>query len=188
MTPGIPRAILRATWLLGLGLSLWPRLGAAQNLDPRIADNALSPNALISHHTSSVLPHLGVFSGVFVDYSNDPLVILNGAELYRRLVAHRVTLEPLVSLGLFNWIEVAVALPLVVFQTGQSADDPAFERRTGLGDLRLSLKTAIVRHEGTHGFGIAAVFDLSFPTGRRDAFIRDGSLTATPRLVFDYRT
>lgn len=161
---------------------------SAQNIDPRGYDNALSPHALVGHHTSSLLRHLAIFTGVSFDYMNDPLVIVADSKtVHRRLVAHRFTIEPFVALGLFNWVEVGLALPLIAYQSGQREDDPAFVRRSGLGDFRLAFKGALVRHEQSGGLGLAWVLDVSFPTGRSDSFMRDRSITATPRLVFDYR-
>lgn len=117
---------------------------------------------------------------------------LNGASgIFERdddqsIVPYRVDAELLLALGLFEWIELGIAAPLVF---ASAAEDPfastlAHSFHVRPGDLRLSAKVPLIR--GDFALSARAVFTL--PLGDGDQFLGQGYWSATPGLVAAYRT
>lgn len=102
------------------------------------------------------------------------------------IVPYRVDAELLLALGLFEWIELGIAAPLVL---ASSTDDPfastlshSFAVRPG--DLRLSAKVPIVR--GDFAVSGRAVFTL--PLGDGQKLLGQDYWSATPSVVAAYRS
>lgn len=176
------------TTLVLLGALLIPSTAQSQDIDVKLFDPVPGPQGILSVHTSLPLEHLALWAGLTTNYANDLLVGRQGSETNLRPVAHRLSGELALGLGLFRWVDVGISLPVYLHQVGIDYPQPGGDTaRTGLGDLRLLVKGRILRNRRFGGVGLALVAELGVPTGETDAFMRRKHPTFTPRLVLDYR-
>ncbi len=167
---------------------LAPAAAHAQDIDVKLFDPVPSPHAILGVHTSRPMTHMTLWAGLTTSYANDLLVRRQGYDRIMRPVAHRVVGELALSVGLFGWVDAGFSLPVFLRQVGE--DYPLLGEdsgRTGLGDLRLVVKGQVLKNRRFSGFGLALVAELGMPTGEADAFMRNKTVTFTPRLVLDYR-
>ena len=145
-------------------------------------------------HGSELLGHLKLHGGLFFHYVNDPLVLVdegNGSAEVSRFVADQLKAELTAAIGLFDWVELGIGLPLVLYQGG---DDLGFVGRPGesvsgfaLGDLRIIPKGRILKPDDFGGFGLAVALPMFVPTGDDDSFNADGAFRIRPTLIADWR-
>ncbi len=126
------------------------------------------------HLTYSVGLGLNGASGIFVRTDGEGVV------------PWRVDAEALAALGLFEWFELGVAVPLVI---GASTEDPfatdvVNETYVRAGDVRLSAKVPLLRGD----FALSAKGLFTIPSGDGDHFLGQGYWTFMPSLVTAYRT
>ena len=100
------------------------------------------------------------------------------------MVPWRVDAELLAALGLFEWLELGLAAPLVV---ASSTEDPFAaeipnETYVRAGDVRLSAKVPILRGD----FALSARGTFTLPTGDGERFLGQGYWTFTPSVVAAY--
>ena len=143
-------------------------------------------SGLLGVHEARPLPHLGLVAGLALDYAADELVGETAAGPSARLIGHRVTSELGVGLGLFERVDILLSLPLYVLVSRIDVPGQPDERASGLGDLRVAPRVAIVRADGP-GFGLGLVAEATFPTGRGDHFLSDGGVTVAPRVTLEWR-
>jgi outer membrane protein OmpA-like peptidoglycan-associated protein len=90
--------------------------------------------------------------------------------------------------GITRWFSAALALPVVLYQgfdtRTPTTDVPSTPTGAGVGDLRLLTKFHLLHK---NGFGLAAVPQLTFPTGSSASFRGDDTFGIEPRLAADYR-
>ena len=117
---------------------------------------------------------------------------VNGANgIFRRndetdIVPWRVDGELLFGLGLFEWVELGLALPLVVAESTTDPFQDTLNTDTVVrpGDIRLSAKVPLIRGETA----LSARLVFSIPTGDEGRFLGQGYWTFTPGVVFAWRT
>jgi len=103
------------------------------------------------------------------------------------VVPWRLDAEVLATLGLFEWVEIGLAFPVVL--ASSTDDDPVTsptlsqEVRFAPGDLRLIGKVPLVRGD----FGLAARLVVTLPTGDGEHFLGTDYWTTAPGLVMAYR-
>ncbi|WP_342376940.1 outer membrane exchange protein TraB [Myxococcus stipitatus] len=154
-----------------------------------------APQDLVLVTQSRPLSHLSVAAGPYFSYSLNPLTLVpEGGDLEKiSLVGNRLQLDVMAMVGLFDWAEIGVDMPLILAQGGQNLEVIGTEGSVEsfvLGDLRLTGKVAIPglrRPAEGKGWGAALTLNVSFPTGAQDAFAGEGELTWAPGLVVDYR-
>ncbi len=139
--------------------------------------------------TSETLSHLTPSVSLTVHFADDVLQIVEGDNVTARLIDERLVLEPAVAIGLFDFFQLGVTIPAIVYQTGDAFDGVASStlKSAALGDLRIVPKAQILRPDVAAGFGIGLLVPIGVPTGDQDSFASDGGVRAEPRLVFDYR-
>jgi len=181
--------------LLALGLSTAATAQPDTRFNIQLFRPSGAPQDLVVVGQSRPLSHATVAGGPYLSYSLNPLTLVpEGGNLEKiSLVGNRLQLDVMASVGLFDWAEVGVDMPLILAQGGQNLEVIGTEGSVEsfvLGDLRLNAKVAIpgLRRpaEGT-GLGAALTFNVSFPTGAQEAFAGDGELTWSPGLIVDYR-
>ncbi|MCP3099692.1 outer membrane exchange protein TraB [Myxococcus sp. K15C18031901] len=176
----------------------WSTLAAAQpdaRFDVQLFRPSAGPQDLVVVTQSRPLSHATVAAGPYFSYSLNPLTLIpEGGDLEKiSLVGNRLQLDVMAMVGLFDWAEVGVDMPLILAQGGQNLEVIGTEGSVEsfvLGDLRISGKVAIPglrRPAEGKGFGAALTLNVSFPTGAQDAFAGEGELTWAPGLVVDYR-
>ena len=152
---------------------------------------AMDREGILDVESGAVHGHLDYDVGVWLGYALNPLV------LYRRgddgriqragaLVGHRVGGNVVGAVSLFEWVELGVDLPVVLFQArgdvpGGFSDDGLFF--VGTGDLRLSPKIRVLRAE-EQGVDLAVIPTLTIPTGfPLDEYMGEGFFTLVPEVA-----
>ncbi|MFH1436746.1 MAG: OmpA family protein [Pseudomonadota bacterium] len=146
---------------------------------------------------SDVTPHLQVGFALDVNYQHAPLLFKDDTtEVESEAVSYQATLDFLWSLGLFNILQLGVALPVVVAQDGDGLEliqEGETLAMTAIRDLRIQLKGKILGKGArggidSKGFGLAIALGLSVPTGDDDNFAGDATVTAdAPVIILDWR-
>ncbi len=148
---------------------------------------------------TEIEPHQAVGFSLFLNYQHKPFVlrqILDGRPtgVEYDAIEYQVGADFLWSLGLFNIVQVGLALPVVLAQdgTGPEPTDPASPglASTAVRDMRIDLQTRIIGGGpwGTvgSGFGLAGALVLGIPTGDSENFAGDANVVAEPLLIADY--
>ncbi|MFP2910685.1 outer membrane exchange protein TraB [Pyxidicoccus sp. 3LFB2] len=180
---------------LALGLSTVATAQPDTRFNIQLFRPSGAPQDLVVVTQSRPLSHLSVAGGPYLSYSLNPLTLVpEGGDLGKiSLVGNRLQLDAMASVGLFDWVEVGVDMPLILAQGGENLEVIGTEGSVEsfvLGDLRLTGKLAVPglrRPAEGKGFGAALTFNVSFPTGAQEAFAGDGEMTWAPGVVLDYR-
>ncbi|WP_309888087.1 OmpA family protein [Archangium sp.] len=184
---------------LALGLTLGLAAGSSSAQDARFDVQAFrplgAPQDLVVVGQSRPLSHLSISGGAFLNFSLNPLVLVAAGTKAKALsvVGSRLQLDVMASVGLLDWVEVGVDMPLVLAQGSDNLEAIGTEgyiQSFVPGDLRLTAKVAIPglrRAPEDPGLGASLTFGLGLPTGVQEAFASDGETTYTPGLVMDYR-
>ena len=100
----------------------------------------------------------------------------------------RATTHLLVAFGLFDWVQLDLGIPMVIYQEGTPANTTLSStlRATGIGDVRAGLKGTILRTPA-RGFGLGLSLDVTFPTGTRSALLGEAGATYAPQVLLEYR-
>ncbi|PTL83095.1 outer membrane exchange protein TraB [Vitiosangium sp. GDMCC 1.1324] len=155
-----------------------------------------APRDLVLVNQSRPISHLSISGGAYLNFSLDPLVLVAAGTHSKAVsvVGNRLQLDVMASVGLLDWVEVGLDMPLVLAQGSDNLEAIGTEgpvRSFTPGDLRLTSKVAIPGllrvGDMTPGFGAALTLGMSLPTGIQDAFASDGTVTWNPGLVVDYR-
>ncbi|MCY1082418.1 outer membrane exchange protein TraB [Archangium lansingense] len=183
---------------LGLALGL-ATSGSASAQDARFDVQAFRPlgaaQDLVVVGQSRPISHLSVSGGAFLNFALDPLMLVAAGTNSKALsvVGNRLQLDVMASVGLLDWFELGVDMPLVLAQAGDNLEaigTEGFVQSFTPGDLRLTGKVAIPGLRRTpegSGLGGALTFGMGLPTGLQEAFASDGETTWTPGLLLDYR-
>jgi outer membrane protein OmpA-like peptidoglycan-associated protein len=190
------RSLLQAL-ALALGLATTSATAQDARFDVQLFRPSGAPQDLVMVGQSRPLSHLSASGGFFFNFSLDPLVLVNkeggSSNKVLSIVGSRLQLDAIATVGLLDWAEVGVDMPLVLAQAGDNLEAIGTEgpiQGYVLGDLRLTGKVAIPglrRRAEDSGLGAALTLGLSLPTGDQLAFASDGEFTYTPGLVVDYR-
>ncbi len=182
----------KVSWVVLLAVSLFPPLMAVAADNPRVNVNLFRPSPhpgdLLGIYTANEPEHLDWGVGAWLYYNHRPLRFVNdGSEI----VSYQGVAEIYGTLGLFDFLDVGLSIPLVM----AGGDDP-FDALRGnrwpsqvsgfsLGDIRLGIKGTILGGNGK-GFGLAIAEDLSFPTATGHNFAGDELVTSTTNVVLDF--
>ncbi|MCY1082821.1 OmpA family protein [Archangium lansingense] len=146
---------------------------------------------LLGVQSAHVPEHLTFSARLFADYAHHPLrlVSTDNPSFQRILVGGQTYLTLAGSVALFDRFELGAALPMMVYQTTSGAGmvDPNLQgalATTAFSDLRLNLKTALLRSEN---YGLALALPVTFPTAPKDSYLGGGSVTFNPTLVGEWR-
>ncbi len=128
----------------------------------------------------SVPRHLNAVFGASASYAAEPFVRF-GPNERQPIVSHYAQGEVLAALGLFEFIELGLALPVAVGEVAQDALATTLSRSVvgGLSDLRLSMKIPLIR--GT--FSLSGRLVVGLPTGDQGSFLGTGYWTTLPEVV-----
>lgn len=152
---------------------------------------------ILSVTTSRVLPHLMPSVGLFVHYAKDPLVLYTQGPdgvvgISQRLISHQVIGELSLAMGVVDWLDFGVTLPVTLFMEGDDLGNVGKGGMTvdgaAMGDVRLHAKFRFVNPAWTGGLGMALKTEVWFPSGDTERWRGDGAVRFEPRLVIDYRT
>jgi hypothetical protein len=156
-----------------------PYLQSQASFNPQLFHPAPGPEAYLTVDGAQPLHHLSVGAGLVFDYARDPLSILTfsartgdpyGAKVF--VQSHVTSATAWIGLGLFERAQIALALPMTLYQTGDNYDgdvpapDGVHVRSYdgfALGDPRLYLKVKLFGR--ARGFQLALSHWLSVPVG-----------------------
>jgi hypothetical protein len=133
--------------------------------------------------------------GVWTRYEQSPVVLRSGAGGAQQTpVEHSLGADLVADMGLGDRAAVGIDVPFVLWQDGAASLPPSVvsggkATATSLGDVVLDAKAAIISNDRQgvrEGLGLAALAALSFPTGDRQSFAGDGSVTSSLAFLGEY--
>jgi hypothetical protein len=125
--------------------------------------------------------------GLWVNYAEGPVAA-------HHALSHALGADLVADIGITSRGAVGVDVPCVFWQDGQGGQ-PAGVVTAGnvptsaLGDVRVVGKVTIVSNDRqglSIGPALAALADVSLPTGDRQSFLGEGAVTASLRLLAEY--
>jgi hypothetical protein len=153
---------------------------------------------------AEIEPHQMVGFSLFVNYQHKPFLLTlqeddgtgtgTRVAVTRDAIQYQVAADFLWSLGLFNFLQVGLGLPVILAQAGEGIH-PAYPDRptlasTSVRDLRIDIQARILgggpRGTPGTGFGLAGALVLALPTGDSENFAGDKNVVAEPILIADY--
>ncbi len=190
---GAPRRVGRV--LVGL-LAAWLLCAPAEAQERRFELQLFLPPAAGGTTFTIARPqvprHLNAVFGIGASYANQPFTrfaSMDGGAVVleeQAVVRHLVQLEAYAALGLFEFVELGVVVPVgIVDAADGAADDPtavtyaSYSTNAGMADLRLSAKVPLLRGD----FALAARFVAQLPTGDYANYLGMEYWVATPSLT-----
>jgi outer membrane protein OmpA-like peptidoglycan-associated protein len=170
-----------------------PASAYAQNVASFPAERmrvSLNREGLIDVEWGRVLPHLRFDTGLFLSYAKNPLTLyrLSDGKRVGSLVQDRFGGSLFGTLGLFDWVEVGIEVPLILYQ-GRPANQPSVSETTlpslsvvGFGDLRLQPKVRLLRSD-KQGIDLAVLLSVYFPTAMAGDFRGDRTVVFAPEIA-----
>ncbi|MGQ0508159.1 MAG: OmpA family protein [Myxococcaceae bacterium] len=155
----------------------------------RISTNRLG---LIDVESGALEPHLSFDVGLWVGYAKNPLVVNSITDNNRlgSLVRDRFGANLFGSIGLFDWVEIGLAVPLILYQSrpgeipGALATDTVLSQlsRTKLGDLRAQVKIRLLNQKD-FGVSLALMPAATFPTGGAQGYAGEPRVVWAPEAL-----
>ena len=189
------RRILSAALLLAVAAA--PALAHDEAHERHFPAERLEPGvdkeAIINTSWASVPEHLAWDAAMLLGYSNDPLftytVSSGGQPLDRKdvLVENRLTGHLTGAVALFDWIQLGLELPVLLYQQRDESRAPANDAAAlgvaGMGDLRLYPKARIIRQRDGAPLDIGLQIPVSLPTGQYTDYFGEQGFTFSPTLL-----
>jgi outer membrane protein OmpA-like peptidoglycan-associated protein len=126
----------------------------AQPVDEAFALERLRPSTtrdgILDVEWGGVGEHLQWDAALWTNWARDPFAVYDDGVRAGALVGHRVGADLVGAVALFDWVEVAAQIPVIVFQTADLTALPAgvgdfTTAAAGLGDVRLAPKVRLLR-------------------------------------------
>jgi len=160
-------------------------IARADGFDAQLYQATTSSSGYVSQDGANVLPSGVLDVGATLDFAHDPLVLRDastGEQLMDGgVVANRLGLTITSGFGLTKWLEVGLAVPVVLAQNGDlgliTNDQLA---TTTLGDIRGFAKARIFHRDRV---AIAGALDVTVPSGNAESFTGGNTASARPRLI-----
>lgn len=173
-----------AALLLVMGVCLFPTREALAQANDATAFTAQrfrpwhDPNGLFQSDSGKTLGKFKYTVGLLFNYAKDPLVLRtqNGDRIDKgELIGNQFAADLTFGFGILSFLDVYLAIPMTIFQTGGIPSDPQYagnflQEDVGkstdgffLGDIKLGVKGQILR-EKKHFLNLALRLVLSLPT------------------------
>ena len=205
------RGVLRALRVAPVAALVAVAALASAHAEPRFDAQQLHMPATSSGYMAvddpGVLGHLRGQAGVMLSYGRDPIVLrgADGAILSDgHLVRNQTALEIVGSVGILDRLEIGLAMPILLQQSGDDAavvNDAAGTLRdargVAFGDLRLDVKVLAIDHRFGHRVAVSEAarighrlrvglaVGVTAPTAST-ALAGDENATGRPRLLFEW--
>ncbi len=151
---------------------------------------ATGPTDYLALHSSLAAPHLEFDFGAYLDFADDPLKGRSVDSDAAPIIDEQTTLSLHANLGLFDFMEVGILIPVTVLQTsgdltpilGANSLPGQKVEKWSINDPRISLKfTALdlMRQQ----FGLGFVLRGSIPLGLDDRFSGDENFSIDALVV-----
>jgi len=155
-----------------------------RSFSPQLFHPAPGPDKFVDVESAVPLGHKSFGIGLFFNYARNELQI-NGYDpvamrptgVHADLIANALSADVWAAVGLWDRFQIALALPMTLYQTGNDFDDTVSMPRGAhiaapngfaLGDPRIHLKLRLYGKE--QGFQISISHWLSIPLGADDNF------------------
>ncbi len=131
-----------------------------------------------------------VTGGFYFNYAHIPMDESVGSEkATKAVIANPVFLDLYASLSLFGWAEIALDLPVLLYeQTDFSSSEFPLSKANGaagVGDLRIVAKGKILDLR-KYPVGLALIADLSAPTAQDNRLIGDDGVSFAIRAALEF--
>ncbi|MCA9618017.1 MAG: hypothetical protein KC731_03285, partial [Myxococcales bacterium] len=136
---------------------------------------------------------------LWTHYAYRPVTLKDPAtgDIANKIIAHDVGGDLVFNIGFFERVAIGLDLPFAYYLEG---DNPTAQTiatlggdyevpRSAVGDLKLNLKGTIIKptNEELGGFALAIHERLGLPTGNQQAYLGEGAVKSTTRLLAEYR-
>jgi cysteine-rich repeat protein len=142
---------------------------------------------------AEVMAHGRLDIGLWFGYADDPLNVYlgRGEERMRAeaLIESRLGGEIAAAIGLWDWLQLNLNLPLVLSQEQGATELMGFAEEAtdvGVGDLFLLPKVRILRQR-EHGLGLALGLGLTLPSATEEQFFGDRGVVVQPEVTLSRR-
>ena len=178
--------------------------GDGEGVDSNLLWPAPGPSHYVTLQSSDIAGHTRVAFGALFGYYRKSLGLeildsTSGETDTEWVVEHAATVDFMWAFGLFDWVQLGVALPVVLDQGGVGAtpfmpagvDDATYKlAASALRDIRLDVKTRLLggRAEDPErrGLGLAVDLGMTLPTGDELNFAGERGVVFVPTAVVDY--
>ncbi len=198
MNSRVTNLLIQAT-TIGLGCLVgWGIMVDAAAQEPRFAVENYYPNTnprtgLLSVSGAGLMAPRATETTVLGSFGWAPLTLVDGEDgTVGKLLSSVIGLHIMTSIGVTDWLEIGIDLPIMLMGAGNSIqgfrDEPLGENTVALGMIRLVPRIRVAGRERTRdrlGFGIALLLDTSLPTGDVDAYAGDDGFRMDPTLAAD---
>jgi outer membrane protein OmpA-like peptidoglycan-associated protein len=190
----LPRLLALSLTLLG-GLALESKAHA--QFDTSFQVQQFRPwgdtTGMFQTQSGTTLGRMNYMVGVYFNYAKDPLILRSGEASGRgdSVLGHQVGADVMAGFGILDWLDVYLAIPMSIFQTGAVPNSVLFGNIAGrdlsgfvLGDIRLGVKVQALR-EDKHFINLAIRAHLGVPSSLAtpDKLGGDTSVTAGVDLM-----
>ena len=149
---------------------------------------ALGPGSTLSAESGEVPSHLSLQVNYWLGFAKNPVVIRGqGTEPLGQLVAQRLGGELSAAVGLYDWVQIGLVLPMVVAQGRPNSFEGAVTPlasldEAGLGDLLVEPKVRVLREQSA-GVSVAVIPAFTLPTGSAGNYFGESQATFRPRVA-----
>jgi outer membrane protein OmpA-like peptidoglycan-associated protein len=144
----------------------------------------------LSVRDAKILSALQYQFGAFLNFADDPLIVVDENNNETKLVDNQFALDIMGAIGLGNYVEVGMAIPIALFQDGDTAPNiNTAEVQSGqLGDIRLSAKLRVIGDpKAQDGFFLSVIPELTLPSGNSGSFFGSAGSMALFGAAASYR-
>lgn len=155
---------------------------------------ALDTEGMGNVNWAGIPEHLSWDAGLLVGYENDPLYVFTPADAGNPLdrggvlVENRLHAHAMASIALFEWVQLGVDLPVLLYQGRDSARVPESDGgeelgTLGVGDLRLLPKVRVLRQKSGQPLDLAVLMSVTLPTGQFADYFGSETFTFAPEIA-----
>ena len=166
--------------------------GSIPSIDLRVFRPSTSADASLYLESSQSPGAWQGHVGSWFSYMYRPVVVrASDGSVATSIIGHQLTMDVVGSIGISDFGALGVSVPSILYQHGDENAVSASVRgprplvSQALGDIALTAKVSLVRYE-LGGFGLAALGQLSLPTGETYGFAGEGKVTSELRLLAEY--
>lgn len=174
--------------LLALPLAAGAAFAQPSGGDSQLFNPAIGEDTYLESGGSDVLEHLEPQFALITNYAHRSLLLNEDTSLERELVDHRITTDVQAALGLGDFMQLGLNVPVISYQSQGDVGNTREIESLETGDIRIVPKFEIIDSgDGDNGFGLAIAGELSVPTGNTENFSGSPGWQMEPRAVVEYR-
>ncbi len=168
-------------------------LGGAARAEDQVDLQAFKPsafgNGFFVTDSGDTLDKGSIDAGLWLHYQHDPLVYRDSTgAISRTVVGNQMTAELTGSYAFFDWLNLGVAVPTVVYQDGDGDVGQAKPGFFGVGDIRIVPKVRAYKMENNL-LAVSVLPEVTLSTGRFfDKYMGDPLPTFVPTVAVSTST